>query len=174
MTGPTPTPETLGPLSRPLDVDRLPGRGLQTTVEATPEEREALARDFGLPAIHALKGSYTVAGDRRRLTVTGRVEAAITQVCVVTLEPFDSTVAEEVDVEFTEARREPLPEEMEILGDMPDEIVDGRVDLGALTAEFLALGLDPHPRKPGVDFEPPAEADGESPFAALARLKREG
>ena len=34
----------------------------------------------------------------------------------------------------------------------PDEIVNGQIDLGALTAEFLALGLDPYPRKPGVDF----------------------
>jgi uncharacterized metal-binding protein YceD (DUF177 family) len=155
-------------------VDRLPARGTEAVVEATPEEREALARDFGLAAIHALKGTFRVAGDRRRLTVTGRVEATVTQVCVVTLDPFDSSVSEDVDVAFTEAREEPLPEEMEITGDLPDEIVDGRVDLGSLAAEFLALGLDPHPRKPGVSFEDAPEPAGESPFAALARLKPEG
>ena len=36
----------------------------------------------------------------------------------------------------------------------PDEIVNGQIDLGAITAEFLVLGLDPYPRKPGVDFSP--------------------
>ena len=54
----------------------------------------------------------------------------------------------------------------------PDEIVNGQIDLGALTAEFLALGLDPYPRKPGVDFnyrDPADEKD--SPFAALSKLK---
>ena len=35
----------------------------------------------------------------------------------------------------------------------PDEIVNGKIDLGAVAAEFLALGLDPYPRKPGVDFD---------------------
>ena len=49
----------------------------------------------------------------------------------------------------------------------PDEIVNGQIDLGALTAEFLALGLDPYPRKPGVDFSYQDPADEkDSPFAA--------
>ena len=34
--------------------------------------------------------------------------------------------------------------------DEPDPIIDGKIDLGALTAEFFALGLDPYPRKPGA------------------------
>jgi hypothetical protein len=53
----------------------------------------------------------------------------------------------------------------------PDPIVDGKIDLGALAAEFFALGLDPYPRKPGVEFEPPVEEeeDKESPFSALRR-----
>ena len=73
--------------------------------------------------------------------------------------------------------------------DPPDEIIDGTIDLGQLAAEFLALGLDPYPRKPGALFA--SEADGAeagddapsedggfsaavdkpSPFAALSRLK---
>ena len=52
--------------------------------------------------------------------------------------------------------------------DEPDPIVDGKIDLGALAAEFFALGLDPYPRKPGVAFEPPAEPEPEAtPFAVL-------
>ena len=57
----------------------------------------------------------------------------------------------------------------------PDEIAGGHVDLGALTAEFLALGLDPYPRKPGVDFNfEDGSTKPDSPFAALGRLKGEG
>jgi hypothetical protein len=58
--------------------------------------------------------------------------------------------------------------------DPPDPIIDGRIDLGALAAEFLALGLDPYPRKPGAAFDlGEAEPERESPFAALARLRGE-
>ena len=57
--------------------------------------------------------------------------------------------------------------------DPPDPIVDGKIDLGALAAEFLALGLDPYPRKPGVAFDPPEPQGGrDSPFAALAEPKK--
>jgi uncharacterized metal-binding protein YceD (DUF177 family) len=59
--------------------------------------------------------------------------------------------------------------------DPPDPIIAGRIDLGALVTEFLALSLDPYPRKPGVEFEdaPTAPDDRleESPFAKLAALK---
>jgi hypothetical protein len=56
--------------------------------------------------------------------------------------------------------------------DPPDPIIDGRIDLGALAAEFLALGLDPYPRKPGAAFEgAEPEPERDSPFAALARLR---
>ena len=51
-------------------------------------------------------------------------------------------------------------------------LVGGVVDLGALATEFLILGLDPYPRKPGAVFEAPQEVKPDpGPFAALAGLK---
>ena len=59
--------------------------------------------------------------------------------------------------------------------DAPDPIVDGKIDLGALAAEFLALGLDPYPRKPGAEFAPPAaDEPPDSPFDALAKIAKKG
>lgn len=157
------------PLSRPIPVTDLPAEGVDVTVEATPEEREALARDFTLPAIHALTGTFHLSGTRSRVRVSGHVDAIASQICVVTLDPFDSGIREDVDVEFVA----PGAASSVQGADPPDEIVDGLVDLGALTAEFLALGLDPYPRKPGVDFSFEAGDDRpESPFAALVQLKR--
>ena len=40
----------------------------------------------------------------------------------------------------------------------PEPLIGGVVDLGALATEFLILGLDPYPRKPGAVFEPPQDA----------------
>jgi hypothetical protein len=162
------TPDLAIPLSRPIPVADLPPEGLEVTVETTPVEREALARLFKLPAIHALTGTFRLTGTRNRVHVSGRIHGTISQICVVTLDPFDSDIAEDVEVEFAASGA--------VQGhhgeDPPDEIVDGAVDLGALTAEFLSLGLDPYPRKPGVDFTFEAADDPpESPFAALGKLK---
>ena len=55
----------------------------------------------------------------------------------------------------------------------PEPLQDGKVDLGALANEFLLLGIDPYPRKPGAEFAPPAAAEaGEHPFAGLEALKK--
>ena len=45
-----------------------------------------------------------------------------------------------------------------------------------LATEFLILGIDPYPRKPGVAFDAPkpqSDAAG-NPFAALAALQKKG
>jgi uncharacterized metal-binding protein YceD (DUF177 family) len=161
------TSASAAPLSRWVAVADLLPDGLDVTVEATPEERHALARDFGLAAIHALTGSFRLSGSERRVEVTGSIAAEIEQICVVTLEPFTTEVREAVEVAY--AAPGTTAQEGE---DPPDEIVGGRIDLGALTAEFLALGLDPYPRKPGVDFAYRApEGKANTPFAALAKLK---
>ena len=167
------TPETVGPLSRPVDVMNIPPRGQEVHVEATAEECAALAADFGLPGIRRLSGDYRLTNSAKGVHVTGLVQASITQICVVTLEPFDSDVEEEVEVDFAEPAGMPAEPPTDINEyEPPDEIVNGQVDLGALTSEFLVLGLDPYPRKPGVDFEYRDPADGkDSPFAALGKLK---
>jgi hypothetical protein len=42
-----------------------------------------------------------------------------------------------------------------------------------LATEFLILGIDPYPRKPGAEFAAPkAEDNREHPFAALEALKK--
>ncbi|WP_404292253.1 YceD family protein [Microvirga sp. RSM25] len=167
------TPETVGPLSRLVDIMRIPPRGQEVHVEATAEECAALARDFGLPGIQALSGDYHLQASAKGIHVTGAVKASITQICVTTLEPFDSMIEEEVEVDFAEPSGMPAEPPTDIHEyEPPDEIVNGQIDLGALTAEFLVLGLDPYPRKPGVDFtyrDPADEKD--SPFAALNKLK---
>jgi hypothetical protein len=168
------TPESVGPLTRPVSVANLPAEGLAFTVEATAEERAALARDFALEGIKTLTGRFTLTGSPERVHVVGRVEAQITQTCVVTLDAFGSTVSEEVDVDFLSG--EPVRvrgmEDEAVIEAPLDRISGTHIDVGALTAEFLALGLDPYPRKPGADFSDLASEEApESPFAKLKALK---
>lgn len=180
------------PLQHIFNVTELKPEGVDVTVETTPEERAALAKFLDLPAIHHLTGVFRITGSERRATVRGEVHAAIVQVCTVSLEPFDASVHEEVEVVFEDPEVVSLDTRLKDAGsrgaddkedpvfdleselDAPDDLIDGRIDLGALTAEFLALGLDPYPRKPGVEFSyDDGSAGNESPFAALSRLKAE-
>ena len=109
----------------------------------------------------------------------GTVEADITQICVVSLDPFETHVSEPIDVDYEAERPATRPSVVEpiTLGDRdpPETIVDGRIDVGVLASEFLTLSLDPYPKKPGVSFSdaafPPEQPDP-SPFAALVQLKR--
>ncbi|MFO1148935.1 MAG: YceD family protein [Alsobacter sp.] len=165
------------PLSRPVAVADLPARGLDVRVDPTPAEREVLARDLGLAGIDRLEGRFRLTRNGRVVHVAGEVSADVQQVCVVSLEPFPAAVTEPVDVRFAEDARPSEREEEELSEhdlDAPEPLLGGVVDVGSLTAEFLALGLDPYPRKPGVSFDYRDPADEEpSPFAALSRLKGE-
>lgn len=189
-----------GPFSRPINVRDIPSGGMDVTIEAKPEECPGVARDTRLPGVASLSVRYRlVAHAGGRVEVTGRLEARITQDCVVSLEPFDSDVTQEIDLAFAPSAEEPFVDTkgdrrgrhddrdqgaafmpVSVAGnddqpDPPDPIIDDTIDLGAVALEFLTLSLDPYPRKPGVQFEDvvvggPAEGKP-SPFAALERLK---
>ncbi|BBE71531.1 YceD family protein [Oharaeibacter diazotrophicus] len=171
------------PFARRVAVDRLPAEGTTLTIEADEAERAGLAEIFDILAVGSIRATVTVKPWRRTgVKVTGVVDADVTQACVLTLEPVDEHVRETIEVTFLPAEEivEPDPdEEIEIrVGEAdPPEPFDGRsIDVGALVAEHVAVGLDPYPRAPGAVFEPHIEDDPEadvppSPFAALAKLK---
>ena len=96
------------------------------------------------------------------------------QTCVVTLEPLENPIEESIDLVFTPATHALDMSQIEApLDDAPEAMVDGTVDLGALATEFLILGIDPYPRKPGAVFQSPApDDDAARPFAALDALKK--
>jgi hypothetical protein len=161
------------PFSRPVRVESIPREGVEQAIEASPAERAALAKLNGLAGIARLTAKFALSRIGRGVVrVRGEVHAEATQTCVVSLEPFDVALDEPVDVRFAAPvgqsvnRRGPpiTAAEAESLAvgdeDQPDPIVDGKIDLGALAAEFMILGLDPYPRKPGVDFAPPLDDEG--------------
>jgi uncharacterized metal-binding protein YceD (DUF177 family) len=171
--------------SRLVRVDALPREGQVVAIEATPAEREALASSYRLPTVTALTATLRVdPWGKGGARVTGAVRGELTQRCVVSLEPFPATVDEDVDVRFalqTAANSgSTTTEDTQTFSladeDEPDPIIGGKIDLGALTAEFFALGLDPYPRKPATVFdeERTNSEPTKSPFAALARRDKEG
>lgn len=165
------------PFSRIVTVVNLPPDGLAVQVEAEPEERRALAQDLDLVDVADLAAAIRLVPARAgSVRAEGEVRATVTQRCVVTLEPVAATIKEEVDVLYapwapdeSEQGTAHTPEDQ----DPPDPLIDGQIDVGALATEFLTLGLDPYPRKPGATldpaFEPPA---ADKAFAALGALRQ--
>lgn len=185
--GDAPAPEP-PPVSRPLAVADVPPEGLETEIVASEAERDALAALNGLPAVLSLSARLDVRrwrGDG--LEVTGDLRARVRQICVLTLEEFETEIDAPIDLRFAPPREaprprsrrhepEPEPAAHDLGDDPPDELVGGAVDLGAVVSEFLTLSLDPYPHKPGARFEEPAPESGDnvvSPFAALRRAREE-
>jgi len=167
------------PLSRPFDIRALRAVHHERIV-ASAAEREALAEAYGLVSVDALSADLAVNRWRGHgVAVTGRVKAEIVQNCVVTLVPVGQSIDEEISVRFLpdDGKEDPGKEvEVYLDGEDPPETLDGNtIDLGDLAVEHFAVGIDPYPRAPGADLSvvlpsEPADAEPESPFAALAAL----
>src|SRR5690606_3284983 len=120
---------------------------------------------------------------RRGLHVTGSLSATVQQRCVVTLEPVTNDIDETFEATFepvARTRRAATGKAIDFdaleSADPPEPMTDGAADVGALAVEYLALAIDPYPRKPGVDVEqvlPGPEEPDERPgaFDILRKLK---
>ncbi len=168
----------------PVMVDHIPETGLHRKIEAGPREREAMAELAGLREILSATASFDVTPrSGGRVHVAGRVQARVGQICVVTLEPIESEIDEEVDLSFApEAEVRKLadlveegqdPDDDAEVPDPPEAIVNGIIDLGRVATDAVYLAIDPYPRKPGVVFEAEITAPDpeDHPFAALKALQ---
>ena len=177
-----------GPFSRQIDVAQAEDKTLRVTITANEAECAELALQDALPAIAQFSAKFEVtSAGRGRFEVKGEVRARVTQICVVSLDPFETDIVQPVEVAFASprdveqaeaayAKRHEEDPDAQDIPEPPDPIFNGQIDLGVLASEQLVLALDPYPRKPGVEFasdlgQKDEEADV-SPFAALAKLKK--
>ncbi|GEC15483.1 YceD family protein [Nitrobacter winogradskyi] len=163
-------------------VAQIPETGLHRDIEADESVRMALAKIAGVRDVAYARASFDLTPERdERVHVRGRVSARVGQTCVVSLDPIENDVVEDIDLVFVPEGRirefvVPINDEDGVGGEVPEApepIVNGVIDLGRLATDVLFLGIDPYPRKPDAVFAPPASAmDPEDhPFAALKDLK---
>ena len=176
--GPAPGPP---PWHVPVVLDDIPEDGRHFDLEADADVRAAVAKAAGLRGLPRLTANFDVT--RRGtdgLHVVGTVSATVGQTCVVTLDPVDNEVEETIDLVFVPQQApEPTaegdaekPEPRDVKWSDPEPLIGGAIDLGAIATEFVILGLDPYPRKPGAVFQPPHDDKPDpGPFAGLAKLK---
>lgn len=180
---------TASEFSHPIAADEIPSGGLRVKIEADADQRAALASRFGLLALDALSGRFELrplAGGPM-IRVDGRIEARLSQPCVVTEAP----VAEAIDLDAVLDFAPPgmVEENLDLTladADPPEPIEGGIIDLGEICAQQMALAMDPYPRAEGAALDVVLEALPEgrrklvereepgSPFAKLAALKKDG
>lgn len=162
--------------SRIVECARL-GDGVRH-IAADADERAALARRFGLVAIHRLEAEIALHAESRAVAADGRMTAEIVQSCAVSGEDLPMAISEPVHFRFVPAGEHRPDEEIELSEEDCDDIefTGASFDLGEAVAQSLALAIDPFATGPdaetarrdsGVFGE---EAGG--PFAALAALKK--
>lgn len=168
--------------SRLYRLDALSAEPIRVEIDAGTEEREALARRFGLLSLDSLAAEAALHRSGEAATAIGRLRARVTQSCVGSGEPVEAEVAEPFQVDFRPLPADARPDEEIELGEGELDVVfyeGGAVDLGEAVAQTLLLALDPYPRSPaaeaalraaGVKGEEEARIES-SPFSALAALK---
>ena len=166
-----------------INVAQIPETGLHREIEADAGIRQAMAAVGELREVLSAHASFDVVPRRDgRVTVTGRVRARIGQTCVVTLDPIENEIDEDVDLVF--APPEQIPHMADLVDDAeegdentpdpPEPIEGGFIDLGRVATDALLLGVDPYPRKPDAVFEQAVEAlnPEDHPFADLKVLQQ--
>jgi uncharacterized metal-binding protein YceD (DUF177 family) len=138
-------------IARPVVVDPWPSGGIELSLEATPEERRALALRFGLVSVERLAGHARLerCGKGEIVRLRGRLEAQVIQSCVVSLEDVRATVDEAFECRFT---RPGGSVQGDLAWDDDVEPLEGaELDVGEIFAQQLVLALDPYPRAAGAD-----------------------
>lgn len=170
-------------LSRTVRLRHVDARPV--SVVANEKERAALAERFSIPSIEKLEADVTLELDGARVRVRGKMEAAITQDCAVSGEPFPVAVHEPITLVFVPSGEQHVDTgdgdiEIELEREELDEIeYEGdAIDIGEAVAQTLALAIDPYAEGPDADrirkengLLPEGEQDG--PMAEmLAALKK--
>ncbi len=178
----------IAPFSYRVKVGHISANPVTVTLKANEPERAGLALIWDVNAVKALEAELHVARWKKDgVRLKGEVRATIVQSCVVTLEPVESEIIETIDQvyvpEGSKLARHIFNENGEMVldpegKDIPETFSGDSIDAGALVCEFVALAIDPYPRKPGVAFEPHVESSDEtekkpSPFAVLKDWKKD-
>lgn len=181
--------------SRHIRIDHIDGKDKRERIEADALECAALAKRFGIISVDSLVADVVVAreGDRMTYHVTGNLRADVIQACVVGGEKVSSKITEDFEAWFIDQtyvanfkkvkdrkEREESSDEIEMTEekDDPEQISDGKIDIGEVVAQYLGLSLDPYPRANSLghgDYIEVKEGKRPNPFAVLADMdaKRE-
>lgn len=162
----------------------LAKQDVSRTLEATAEQRIALADALSVTRVDALRAQVSVTAlDRGRVRVTGQVDATFEQACVVSDAPVPTVISEPINLilvppETLSADGDAEAIELGALTDdepLVEALSGDHVGLGRIVYETFAVAVPAFPRADGADLPENVLASNRaaqqiSPFAALAEL----
>lgn len=178
-----------------LETEKVADKPLAFVVEASAEECRDLARRLDVVAISDLRADVGIEREKSGLIyVSGIVRANLEQSCVITGDPVITPIEEEFDgwfsdkdspVSLNKVRHDRLAQkadmEVQVLDekDDPEPVINGKIDIGELAAQYLSLAIPPYPHKEGAmhdvttdDVPLNKKATRPNPFAALKDWKK--
>jgi uncharacterized metal-binding protein YceD (DUF177 family) len=170
------------PYTVPFELAGVSDRGAELSLSPDAAERARIAAWLGALEVPRLDTTIRLSReDDDVYRYDADFTAEVVQACVVTLEPVPSLYTGRAERRYrvvARAQRRPsrstdIPEIDPGDDDAPEVILSSLLDIAAPILEEISLLLDPYPRAPGVTFDPPKDAEGDSdnPFAVLAKLK---
>lgn len=183
MPDPMPDPAPAPRVFRAADLARR--AALRFSLAPAAADRAALAEALGASEIRKLSFAGELRPEGRRdWRLEATLGATVVQPCVVTLEPVVTRIDAAVTRRYLADWSEPEPgSETEMPQDDSAEPLPAAIDPAEVMAEALALALPDFPRAegagtgdltatpPGAD---PLDDAATRPFAALAKLKKDG
>ena len=167
--------------SYPIEVDGLSASVKKYRIEASSKDLVYLTEVLKVPAVKSCAAEIFLKHNHREhtLNVTGTVKAELELTSVVSLENFDKLYEVEFALHYdAKATYKDIRDmEPEFDDDVPDIVEDGKIDLGDIVIEQVALMIDDYPRKDGEVFSFESEFDAETteamnPFNVLKKLKK--
>lgn len=165
--------------SYPLKIEEL-GQGEQRyNLRADENQLEWLKDVLQVSAVNSFIADMKLNFQKKKgiLNIAGHISANLGLISVISLEEFKKDYNADFSVIYdTNAKYEDIYQDDEDIElDVPDIVIDGKIDLGDIAIEQLALVLEDYPRQEGEEFKEIIE-DNEpvkhNPFAVLEKLKK--
>lgn len=165
--------------SYPLKIDEL-GQGEQRyKISADKAQLKTLSEILQIPSVNSFSAEMKLNFQKKKgiLNISGKVKADLGLISVISLTPFNKAYETEFNVLYdTNATYEDIyTDDEDINLDVPDIVIDGKIDLADIAIEQLALVMEDYPRLEGEEFTEVIEDNApvrNNPFAVLEKLKK--
>ena len=166
--------------SFPLIVEDLPQTEQRYKMNANADNLQYVAKILQVPEVKFLEADFVVKNNHRNsiLNVSGHIKTSIIIQSVISLENFKQDYDFDFSTDFdTKATLDSQKEDEDDWDkEIPEIVVGGKIDLGDIAIEQIALRLENYPRITGetFNFKPDFDVNErpDNPFAALSQLKK--
>ncbi|WP_455481404.1 YceD family protein [Bartonella sp. B12(2025)] len=174
-------------LTYPVSVRSLSSKGIRVHICANQRECAHLAKNHDLVEVKFCDGKFHIFPWKKRgIRIKGLLQARVIQLCVVTLEPLENILYEDIEVFFVPENSDLMKHKisentgelfLDVEGqDTPEVFYGDKIDIGAVMEEFFELSINHYPRKEGVKMRAIKNLEESeqklSPFSVLKNWKQ--